>query len=384
MRLLYLSTDPGIPVLGHKGASVHVRAVVSGLVAAGVDVVVASPRIDFEGELLDAAATLVEVRPILPKSFSDVQSLSEAVDRQAEEVLALASELEVDSIYERLGLYSAAGVRAADTLGVPHVLEVNAILTAEAARFRTLPSPEVAVALERESLDRTDRILAVSPQLASLLVAADVDPEKVEVVPNGVDTAAIRSIVRSRSARFTIGFAGSLKPWHGIDVLLDAFVRALDLEPQLRLEIVGAGPLAALVESSRVPATALWYRGQLTHRETLAAMAGWDVGVAPYPYLEDFYFSPLKVGEYMACGACPLASDLSVLRALLGDGARGVLVEPGDVQSLASAMVALARDRERARAIGERARAFALASLGWERSTNAALDAVAPLAGARR
>src|SRR5260370_21926210 len=172
MRLLYLSTDPGVPVLGHKGASVPVRAVVSGLVAAGVEVVVASPRVAFEGELLGANATLMQISPVLPKTFADAPSLIDAVDNQAEEVLALAAELEVDAIYERLALFSAAGVRAADALAIPHVLEVNAPLTNEAARFRSLPHPDVALSLERESLNRTPRVLAVSHQLPPLLSAS--------------------------------------------------------------------------------------------------------------------------------------------------------------------------------------------------------------------
>ena len=384
MRLLYLSTDPGVPVLGHKGASVHVRAVVSGLVAAGLEVVVASPRVAFEGELLGADATLTRISPVLPKTFADAPSLIGAVDSQTEEVLTLASELAADAIYERLALFSAAGVRAAETLAIPHVLEVNAPLTNEAARFRSLPHPDVALALEREALERTHRVLAVSQQLALLLITAGVSPAKIAVVPNGVDAEAIRGIAPSRGPRFTIGFAGSLKPWHGIEVLLAAFALALEREPTLRLEVAGSGPLAALVETSGLPAAALRYHGRLTHAETLATVAGWDVGAAPYPDLEDFYFSPLKVGEYMACGACPLASDLPALRTLLADGTHGVLVEPGNVNAFAAAVVALARNRERARALGERARAFALSSLSWQRSTQAALAALAAPTGAPR
>ncbi len=384
MRLLYLSTDPGVPVLGHKGASVHVRAIVAAVAAAGADVLVASPRVAFEGEPLEAPATLVEIVPVLPKAFADERSLRDAVERQADDVLALAADLAVDAVYERFALFSVAGVRAASALGIPHVLEVNAPLRDEAARFRSLPHPETAAALEREVLERTDRVLAVSATLAQLLVAAGVDAAKVEVVPNGVSTDAIRSIAPHRDGAFTVGFAGSLKPWHGIDVLLRGFAAARRDEPTLRLEIVGSGPLADAVRAADLPAGALEYRGQLTHRETLQAIAGWDVGAAPYPSFDDFYFSPLKVAEYMACGACPVVSDLPVLRSLLGGGELGVLVDPGSAPAFAAAIVALARDRGHTRALGERAREHALASLGWERNAERVLAALAPLAGAGR
>ncbi len=382
MRLLYLSTDPGVPVLGHKGASVHVRAMVGALAAAGVEVVVASPRIAFEGERLHPAATLVEIAPVLPKSLARERSLRSAIERQACEIAALAAALGVDAVYERLALFSNGGVRTAEALGVPHALEVNAPLSAEAARFRSLPHPDIAVELEREVLGRTGRVLAVSHTLASLLADSGVEAGKIEVVGNGVSVETARALKPRRGPRFTAGFAGSLKPWHGIEVLLDGFALALRDESELELEIIGSGPLADLVRESSLPASSLRYRGRLTHDETLAAMAGWDVGLAPYPLLDDFYFSPLKVGEYMAAGACPVVSDLPVLRELLAGGERGVLVDPGDATALGRTLVALARDRDRTRSVGDRARAHALASLGWQRNAEAALAALRPLAWA--
>lgn len=379
MRVLYLSTDPGVPVLGHKGASVHVRALVAALAASCQKVVVASPRVAFEGEHLDAEATLVELDPVLPRSIADEHRLRETVDRQADAILEVAAAHAVDAIYERFSLFSAGGVRAAHALGIPHVLEVNAPLRAEAARYRSLPHPDVAAELEHEVISETGRVFAVSEALRWLLVDDGADAAKIEVVPNGVDAEALRALEPRRGARFVVGFAGSLKPWHGIDVLLEGFAAAHREEPALRLEIVGHGPLADAVATCDLPAGSLDYRGQLTHRETTEAMAGWDVGAAPYPALDDFYFSPLKVGEYMACGACPVTSDLPALRNLLDGGKRGVLVEPGNAAAFAAALVALARERPRARALGASARAFALASLGWDRNAERALEALDPV-----
>ncbi len=382
MRLLYLSSDPGVPVLGQKGASVHVRAMVSAFAAAGANVVVASPRVSFEGERLDAGATLVEIEPVLSKSIRDEALLRDAVARQAERIVEVATVFSVDAIYERFALFGVGGVLAAHALGIPHVLEVNAPLRAEAARFRTLPHPGFAAELERVVLEQTDRVLVVSATLGALLVANGLDAAKVEVVPNGIDVDELRALTPGRGPRFVVGFAGSLKPWHGIDVLLEGFAAALRHEPTLRLEVVGHGPVASTIAECGLPPGSLDYLGQLTHRETVRTVSRWDVGAAPYPPLDDFYFSPLKVGEYMACGACAVTSDLPVLRELLGGGTRGVLVEPGNPAAFAEALVALARDRRRACALGERARAFALESLGWDRNARRAFEALTPV-GAR-
>jgi glycosyltransferase involved in cell wall biosynthesis len=382
MRLLYLSADPGVPILGHKGASVHVRALVKAFAEEGAEVVVASPRIAFEGEHLQAVAELVSIDQVLPKEHSGEPSLREAVAHQAGQIVELASDLAVDAIYERFSLFSNGGVEAASRLGVPHVLEVNAPLRAEAARFRTLPHPAAAEAIERDVFDRSDRIFAVSSTLAELLAAGGVAAEKIEVAGNGIDLDAFRALSPVRDGSFTVGFAGSLKPWHGIDVLLEGFRLALAQEPTLRLEVVGGGPLADLVTGSRLPPERLAYHGQLTHRETIRVLSGWDVGAAPFAPLEDFYFSPLKVGEYMAAGACAVASDLPQLRELLGHGERGVLVEAGNASMLAHALVELARNRERAGELGHRARAYALSNLGWSQNARRALEALGTLAEA--
>ncbi len=378
MRLLYLSADPGVPVLGHKGASVHVRALVSALAGKGASVVLASPRTRPEGETLAAPVELVEIDPVLPKAHATASSLQLAVGRQAAQILELARRLGIEAVYERYSLFSAGGVRAAAELGLPHVLEVNAPLRDEALRFRTLPHPDEAAAIEREVFASTDRILAVSDTLAGLLELYGVERGKIEVVPNAVDPADFGAPRAIRGDVFTIGFAGSLKLWHGVEILVAAFREALLEAPELRLEIAGDGPARGAIEGARLPAGLITYRGRLPHAETIRAMARWDVGAAPFLPLPCFYFSPLKLVEYMAAGACPVASDMPEISALLGAGERGVLVEAGSAEALAQALVELARERERAAAIGARARAYALASLSWTRNAELALRALRP------
>ena len=170
-----------------------------------------------------------------------------------------------------------------------------------------------------------------------------------------------------------MGFAGSLKPWHGVEVLLEAFSRARETAPQLRLEIIGSGPGLAVVEDAAARLPGIVSHGSRTHRQTIALMSDWDVGVAPFLPLEGFYFSPLKLVEYMAAGLCPVASDLGEVAELLAGGSRGLLVPAGDVGALAGALLELAGDRGRACEIGHRARAWALAEHSWDTNARRAL-----------
>jgi glycosyltransferase involved in cell wall biosynthesis len=368
-RLLYLSADPGVPVLGHKGASVHVRELAHALAAAGLEVHIASPRVDPEGDELAPELALHAIPPV-PLKGHTTTTVHHAVRAQVQAVTALAAELEVAGIYERCSLFSPAGVRAAGALGLPHVLEVNAPLREEAERYRTLPHPELARAFEIEVMTRTDRVLAVSEPLAGALARDGVARAKIEVLPNGVAAHRFPPPRRDPS-RFVVGFAGSLKPWHGVDTM----VAALDRVPDVHLEVLGHGPAAELLD--RLPAERVTRHGARPHAAVAAAMAGWDVGLAPYAPVEGFWFSPLKVLEYMAAGACPVVSDLGEAATTLGGGERGVLVPAADVEGLASAIRALARDRERTLRLGERARAWVATYRSWSANAERVLEALA-------
>jgi glycosyltransferase involved in cell wall biosynthesis len=376
MRLLYVSADPGVPILGHKGASVHVRELVSAFAAAGAVVTVVSPRIDEEGDTLDVPVELIRIEPVLPRSHATPSTLRVAVDRQAARIREVAEAVGAEAVYERYSLFSDGGVKAAGALGLPHALEVNALLREEAQRYRTLPHPELAALIERDVFAATGRFFAVSETLGRLLEQIGVGRSRIEVASNAVDPAKFHRPRPARDGRFTIGFAGSLKPWHGVEVLLDAFAEALREIPDLRLAIVGDGPAREAVDRTRLPPDRIAVHGPLSHSETIRTLSGWDVGVAPFLGMPSFYFSPLKLVEYMAAGVCPVASDLPEIRSLLGDGERGVLVAPGDARALARALVQLAREPLQAAAIGAAARGYVLGSRTWSQNADRALRAL--------
>jgi glycosyltransferase involved in cell wall biosynthesis len=364
-RLLYLTADPGVPVRGHKGASVHVRELCAAFAKAGIEVHIASPRIGFEGDDLAVPVKLHGIAQVAPKDHTP-RTLRVAVQAQAREVTALCARLGVDAIYERFSLFTAAGVRAAAQLGLRHLLEVNAPLRDEATRYRTLPHREIAALVETEVMAGTDRVLAVSDPLARALVGDGVDAAKLEVLPNGVDPERFAPPRRDRE-RFVVGFAGSMKPWHGIETLVEAVSRV----PDVHLEVAGHGPQEGLLE--RLPDERVTRFGVLPQARVVELMAGWDVGLAPYAPVDGFWFSPMKVLEYMAAGACPVASDLGDAAELLGHGRRGVLVPAGDAAALAAALAGLAADRERARLVGTRARAWVTAHRSWSANARRAL-----------
>lgn len=370
--MLYLSADPGVPVLGHKGASIHVRELAHAMRQCGGTVAIASPRTGDEGAQLRSEVTLASIPAVLPKQLTEA-GLLEAMEEQRTALERIARELHADAIYERFSLFSVAGVRAAARLGVPHLLEVNAPLRAEAARYRTLPHPEIAAQAEAEVLAGTNAVFAVSTSLAEWLQGTGCTAP-IEVVPNAVDPSQFPDPALRRGDRFVAGFSGSLRPWHGIDVMLDACLSAMSVQPALYLEIVGGGPMRAAIDRAALPAERVTLHGQVDHAEAIRLMRGWHAGLAPYHDVPGFYFSPLKVVEYMASAVCPVASDLGQIRDLLGGGERGVLVRPGDPRSLADALIDLAAQPALAERMASAARDHVLCAHTWQGNAERVLD----------
>ncbi|MCA9256651.1 MAG: glycosyltransferase family 4 protein, partial [Phycisphaerales bacterium] len=333
MRLLYVCSDFGIKPDGVKGASIHLRAITRGLSDLGHDVRVLSPHAGpgdnhpaaplLEPDALDAVRYAGMVKRWLRDHAYD-DAAGNAVRPLIYNAMAVAPALSAlgawrpDVIIERLSLYGHVGADIAAALQIPHIIEVNAILSEEARAYRSLEFSQLAEAIERRTLQHADAIIAVSEALAERIAQLQAPRNRIHVVPNGYDPRLFEGLPpRNECAKefgvdggFVVGFSGSLKAWHGVDILIDAFARMSNRTPSSRLLIVGTGPTedALRERAARLPnPDSVVFTGALSHGEVPRALHAMDVAVAPFRSQEHFYFSPIKLFEYMASGACVVA-----------------------------------------------------------------------------
>jgi glycosyltransferase involved in cell wall biosynthesis len=404
MKIAYLCADRGIPVLGDKGASVHVREFVSAMVGLGHEVTLLCAKrgtgnpcppvklIELPPDESEDEMAMEAVRLGVERHHGDNTLRRElgklACDRKlSARVLQALDEAAIkpDLVYERYALFHQAGAQVAKTLNIPFMLEVNAPLVEEQERFRGLRLKAVAEAAETETLCRSDHIIAVSEAVRGHALSRGAAAERVTVLPNGVDTGRFHPAVDGRSVRArydlagrpVIGFIGSLKPWHGLDFLLDAFGDVLIRRPDAALLIVGEGPvlddLRGRVEREQLEGRVI-LTGRIPHADVPAHLAAMDVTVAPYAEGENFYFSPLKVVESLAAGRPVIAPRLGQLIDLVNDGVTGLLYPPGDRRALAECMLELLADASPRQAMARAAAVAAADEFGWDRTAQRATD----------
>lgn len=402
MKIAYLSTDFGIPVYGNKGASIHVRALSAALAGQGHEVEILTCRAGGEAPASFPVPVhefaLEGPERMLSGALRDDLGASEPMAKEVRSmlyaanlryrVLPLLRETRPDALYERYSLLGAAGIEIARELHIPHILEVNAPLSEEHARYRGSAFPQAIRATEHRILASADRVIAVSEPLKRWIVDSGIDASRVTVVPNGVDVerfAAGGGDVRrglELGGRPVVGFAGTLKGWHGTETLVRAIGRlarryGLDRAPHLL--IVGEGPQRSVLEGAVAEegiASLVTFTGTIAHDAMPAYLAAMDIAVAPYDASPDFYFSPLKLFEYMAAARPVVAAAIGQIEVCLRDGVTGLLYPPGDVDALVNRIGELIDDPAMGRAIGEAAQAEVWANRTWSRNASIVTDLI--------
>jgi glycosyltransferase involved in cell wall biosynthesis len=406
MKILYLCPDLGIPVLGRKGAAVHVRELVGAFERAGHSVVVAAQMLNkspwekpapFDTQLIQIRPSLgASVAVLAFKEFNARLSVENSIPGELRRIL-YNKELETellrrfendppDFIYERASLFATAGVAIARNLRIPLILEVNAPLAVEQETYRATGFGELAAQAERWTLIHANAVVVVSSELREHALSLGVEPTCILVLPNGVNASHFhpgppQADIRARlklNGGPVLGFVGGLRPWHGAEVLPELIARLTTRHPDLRLVVAGDGPLRHQLEKSldeRGLRSRVVITGLVPHQEMPAIIRQFDIALAPYPKPEHaFYFSPLKLFEYMACGIPVVAAALGQIAEVVVDGQTGRLYPPGDVERLTACCDQLLCDGTLRARMGTAAAKRVASEFTWDRNADRVLD----------
>ena len=371
--------------LGDGAEGIHVASIVDAFRTLGHDVKVAS----LVGEKTVGSRSRIQMvqqlRKWMPQCFYEAMEMG--YNLAGYRLLThQANGWKPAFLYERYTLFNLSGLMAARHFGIPLVVEVNSPLAYERAEYDRLALKRWAQAFERFVLFRADLVLTVSTPLKEYIAEQGVPPDHIAVLPNGTDPTLFRPELTGREevrqsldippTATVVGFVGILRPWHGVELLLDAVSQIAAPPESVYLIIVGDGPSQADLErlaQEKGLAGKVVFTGRVPHREVSRYLAAFDIAVSPRA---TFYASPMKVLEYMATGIPVIAPRTPNLQDIISDGVTGILFNAEDLGDLAASLTLLLNDRALRHRLGQNARASVVAGRTWLHNAARVLELV--------
>jgi glycosyltransferase involved in cell wall biosynthesis len=199
----------------------------------------------------------------------------------------------------------------------------------------------------REVLDRADALVAPSSFTRRVFAREGIDPKRIEVVEYGMDVDAYRGLQRSKSARFRVGFLGTVLPSKGVHILLEAFKRVGASDRSLEVH----GPVLPfhqdrtygerLREAARGWEDQVTFHGAYAPQQAPRLLAQLDLLVVPSIWYETYC---MVIREGFLAGVPVVASNFGAMADAIEDGRTGLLFGVGDSVDLAEKIDRLARD----------------------------------------
>jgi glycosyltransferase involved in cell wall biosynthesis len=372
-------------VHGH-GSATQIAGFISTLRKRGHSVVIDASTFNKEYSKIRGKIWLQWIKQKFPPSWLFYEMLQISNNRKILQRFYIFELQEYDILWQRYELFTSAYSELAREAHLPNVLFVDAPLILERKRYGHLWLESRAVEVLRRNVALADLVVTISDPVRDYIRKyIKTKPSEIYVMPNGfsehildVDEEEVITLRKEIFGDFSgtiIGFAGYIKRWQSLDYLLKVVSNLFQSRDDFRVLILGEGPE---LETQKQLANDLGisdrvkFMGNIPFFKIAPYINLFDIGIMANSNL---YGSPMKIAEYMACGAVVVAPKLKPIEALCADGKEGILFEKDDLSSLQDALVTLLDNVELRKQMGQNAKTRAIEEHSW----NARIKDLEPL-----
>jgi glycosyltransferase involved in cell wall biosynthesis len=269
-----------------------------------------------------------------------------------------------DFIYERYSLYTFAGIMVSKIKKIPIILEVNSPIAYERKLYEKLFLP-FGEHLEKWILSQATKVIVVSHSLKKHFVKRGLNPNKIYVLPNGVDLEKFNPNIpsinlhqkyRINKKKIILGFSGCVRNWHNLELILDILKeeRFKNLVHFIIIGEIHPSIFNSLKEYIKVLSldNCVTVTGKIPHKLIPEYISGIDIAIQPNATL---YSSPMKIFEYMALGKPIIAPKLENIEEILEDKKTALLFIPNNKHSLKETLYNLISDNRLRENLGKNA-----------------------------
>lgn len=384
MNILYIAS--GIPIPGTLGGSTHTLEVARGLAARCHTVhVVAVPQ-QQQFALSSLVRPVSTIHDTFHLHYLDLPKAASLISTPI--VTRLARAIQSDVIMERYYNFAGSGVLAARDLHIPLLLEVNALIVDPPSVFKRRLDDHLGSPMRRWATKQCKIAQRIVTPLHTT-VPEEISRDKIielswganverfakldnTVVPESLQLDRLFS-THTRNTPIIV-FLGSFRAWHGTLELIQAGIHLLEKGIRARFLLIGDGPERVVAEQMVAEWTDYFlFTGAVAYEHVPQLLSQATIGVAPFnthhhPALRaaGFFWSPLKVYEYMAAGLPTVTTNIYPLNQVVRDGQEGVLFQEGNIASLVETIAQLIHQPERAPIMGEQAQKRVADHYSWQ------------------
>lgn len=379
-RLLYI---PASSLPYHvSGYTTRTHEVIRAFLDAGVDVRVATrPGYPWDRgdrvEDTDTTSTTVDTidyehvrtpskhRPVLMFAMQAAGKIADIADREKVSVIHAPSNHE----------NALPVLLAARQLGIPFHYEMRGLW--ELTRASRMPKYEnsaeflFGLALEGFVASKADRVYVISEQLKEYAQNRwNIPPERFSLLPNCVDPNRIQPADPEKIVHNTIGYAGSLISYEGLDTLIDAVDILIKQDINVFVNIVGDGEARADLEEqvNRLGlSTNIHFLGRVSPkaaREIISSSAIVCLPRKPFKVCE--IVPPIKLVEALAMGKPAILPDLPVFRDEAGGSDACWFFRAGDAHDLSLVIREALKDHNELARRAKKAREYVISNRCWK------------------
>jgi glycosyltransferase involved in cell wall biosynthesis len=213
---------------------------------------------------------------------------------------------------------------------------------------KATPALRAYARLDAVMLSRFDKVVAVSEPIRRELESAGVPAKNLALIPNGISAGRFSSappIYRNLfdPGAFIFGAACRQVAAKGVDLLLRAIARIIPLVPDARLLVAGDGPQ---LEEYRELARRLKIDGKVVFLGRCNSMPEFYASLNAFVLPSRDEGMPIALLEAMASGRMVIATEAGSVVSVVRDGRNGLLIAPGNLERLISAMLSVTSNRE--------------------------------------
>ena len=338
------------PISG--GGVVVITDIVNKLAELGNDITVITPNLDWNGEQYNPKinSKIQVIRTETPSKSRIKVAARRCQANMKKRAIELGKQQKFDfifTIFHPFHMAPNAAVSIGEKLGIPVIVKIDDAVYEKSTGLKSIQR-KVEKILSAKTLNKSSKILVANNETKEIVNEFyNVSPEKIEIMPNGIDTKIFHTNVVKKSK--IILFSGVMYNHRGIDVLLSAVPTVIKKIPEVKFVLLGDGPeldnLKKIVEDLKINKN-IEFKGWIGRDKIIDYLADASIAIGPLRSTTVTKNAlPIKVLEYMAA-SLPILSQRNTLPTdVLVDNENGYFVTSSD--DLALKIIQLLKNNEK-------------------------------------